>query len=248
MKILVAAKRVTDPDMKIRVKQDGSGIETSSMNYKINPFDEIAIEEGIRIKEAIGGEVIIVSIGSEEAQFEIRSGLAMGCDRGILMLTEQELDSDCVARILVETIHSEKPDVVLLGKQAVDVDDNQVAQLLAEYLGWGQACFASKIEIKEGKAQVHLEVDGGTEVVELDLPGVISVDLRLNEPRFAKLPDILKAKKKEIQKTAVSELGIETVPKVVVKKYAASPKRVGGRIVENVHELVKALKGDAKAI
>jgi electron transfer flavoprotein beta subunit len=248
VKILVTAKRVTDPEMKIKIKSDGSGIELSSMKFKVNPFDEIAIEEGLRIKEARGGEVVIVSIGSEEAQFEIRSGLAMGADRGILVITEEEPDSDAVARILVKLVEDEKPDVVLMGKQAVDIDDNQSAQILAEYLGWGQACFASKIEIEESKATVHREVDGGTEVVEIDLPGIISADLRLNEPRYAKLPDILKAKKKEIKKINVSELGIDITPKVVIKNFTEPPQRKAGRIVEDVAELVKALKEEAKII
>ncbi len=248
MKILVSAKRVTDPDMKIKVKKDGSGIETSSMNYKINPFDEIAVEEAIRIKEAVGGEIVIVSIGSEEAQFEIRGGLSMGADRGMLVTTDEELDSDAVARILVEIVQQENPDIVLLGKQAVDVDDSQVPQLLAEYLGWGQACFASKVEVSNEKALVHREVDGGIEVVEMDLPGIVSADLRLNEPRLAKLPDILKAKKKEIRMISLLELGVDTTPKVIVKKYSDPPQREGGRIVEDVNELVKALKEEAKAI
>ncbi len=248
MKILVTAKRVTDPEMKIKIKSDGSGIELSSMKFKVNPFDEIAIEEGLRIKEAKGGEVVIVSIGSEEAQFEIRSGLAMGGDRGILVITEEEPDSDAVARILVKLVEEEKPDIVLMGKQAVDVDDNQSAQILAEYLGWGQACFASKIEIEESKAKVDREVDGGTEVVEIDLPGIISADLRLNEPRYAKLPDILKAKKKEIKKINASELGIDITPKVVIKNFTEPPQRQAGRIVEDVNELVKALKDEAKII
>ncbi len=248
MKILVSAKRVTDPDMKISVKKDGSGIETSSMKYKVNPFDEIGIEEGIRLKEIHGGEVVIVSVGSEEAQFEIRSGLAMGADRGILIISDDQLDSDAVARILVEVAKQENPDLFILGKQAVDVDDNQVGQLMAEYLGWGQACFASKIDITDGTARVHREVDGGTEIVEIIMPGIVSADLRLNEPRFAKLPDILKAKKKEIQKIPVSEIGIDTSPKVVITRYDKPPQREGGRFVEDVGELVKALKEESKVI
>jgi electron transfer flavoprotein beta subunit len=248
VKILVTAKRVTDPEMKIKIKPDGSGIELSSMKFKVNPFDEIAIEEALRIKEDKGGEVVIVSICSEDAQLEIRSGLAMGADRGILIMTGDDPDSDAVARILVKLVEDEKPDMVIMGKQAVDIDDNQSAQILAEYLGWGQACFASKIEIKENKAVVHREVDGGIEVVEIDLPGVISADLRLNEPRYAKLPDILKAKKKEIKKIEVSELGIDMTPKVVIKNFTEPHQRKAGRIVADVAELVKALKDEAKII
>jgi electron transfer flavoprotein beta subunit len=248
VKIIVTAKRVTDPEMKIKIKPDGSGIELSSMKFKINPFDEIAIEESLRIKEAKGGEVVIVSIGSEEAQFEIRSGLAMGGDRGILVTTEDDLDSDAVARILAKVVENEKPDIVLMGKQAVDIDDNQSAQLLAGYLGWGQACFASKIEIEGSKAKVHREVDGGTEVVEIVLPGVVSADLRLNEPRYPKVPDILKAKKKKIDIISVSELGVDIAPKVVVKKFSEPPQRKAGRIVKDVTELVNALKNEVKII
>ncbi|MDX9788676.1 MAG: electron transfer flavoprotein subunit beta/FixA family protein [Desulfobacterales bacterium] len=248
MKILVTAKRVTDPEMKIIIKSDGSGIELSSMKYKINPFDEIAIEEGLRIKEAKGGEVVIVSIGTEESQLEIRSGLSMGCDRGVLVVSDDNLDSDTVARILFKVIEDEKPNLVLMGKQAVDIDDNQCAQLLAEYLGWGQACFASKIDIDGTIAKVHREVDGGTEVVEIDLPGIISTDLRLNEPRYAKLPDVLKAKKKEIKKIFPAELGVDTTPKVVIKKFAKQPQRKSGRIVEDIAELVSALKDEVKII
>jgi len=200
MKILVTAKRVTDPDMKIKVKADGTGVEMSSMSFKVNPFDEIAIEEALRIRDDKGGEVIVIGIGPEKAQTEIRYGLSMGADRGIHISVGSDLDSDGVARILEKVVETESPDLVLLGKQAIDVDDNQVSQLLAEYLGWGQACFASKIEINDTTARVEREVDGGIEVVDMDLPGVISADLRLNEPRYPALPAIMKAKKKEIKK------------------------------------------------
>lgn len=248
MKILVTAKRVTDPDMKIEVKPDGSGIELSSMSFKINPFDEIAIEEALRIKEAKGGEVIVVGIGDSKAITEIRSGLAMGADRGILVITKDAVDSYTVARILVKVIEQEQPDIVFLGKQAVDVDDNQVTQLLAEYLGWGQACFASKVELEDGKARVHREVDGGMEVVEIDLPGIISTDLRLNEPRYPKVSDILKADRKEVKEVTPADLGVDVAPRVVVKGFHESPQRQGGRVVADVAELVKALKEEAKVI
>lgn len=248
MKIIVTAKRVTDPDMKIKVKEDGTGIEMSSMSFKVNPFDEIAIEEALRIREDKGGEVIIVGIGSDKAQTEIRYGLSMGADRGIHVTAGSDLDSDAVARILVKVVEAESPDLVLLGKQAIDVDDNQVAQLLAAYLGWGQACFASKIEINENTARVEREVDGGIEVVEMDLPGIVSADLRLNEPRYPALPAIMKAKKKEIKKMTPADLGVDTTPKVVVKTMAEPPQRGGGRIVEDVAELIKALKEEARVI
>lgn len=248
MKILVTAKRVTDPDMKIKVKEDGTGIEMSSMSFKVNPFDEIAIEEALRIREDKGGEVIIVGIGSDKAQTEIRYGLSMGADRGIHVIAGSDLDSDAVARILVKVVETESPDLVLLGKQAIDVDDNLVAQLLAGYLGWGQACFASKIEINENTARVEREVDGGIEVVEMDLPGVISADLRLNEPRYPALPAIMKAKKKEIKKMTPADLGVDATPKVVITRLVEPPQREGGRIVEDVAELIKALKEEARVI
>ena len=248
MKILVTAKRVTDPDMKIKVKEDGSGIEMSSMSFKVNPFDEIAIEEALRIKEDKGGEVIVVGIGDDKAQTEIRYGLSMGADRGIHVNAGGDLDSDAVARILAGIVESESPDLVMLGKQAIDVDDNQVPQLLAEYLGWGQACFASKVEIGENTARVEREVDGGIELVEMDLPGIISADLRLNEPRYPALPAIMKAKKKEIKKMSPADLGVDTTPKVIVKTLAEPPQRGGGRIVADVAELIKALKEEARVI
>ncbi|MGB9499411.1 MAG: electron transfer flavoprotein subunit beta/FixA family protein [Dissulfuribacterales bacterium] len=248
MKILVTAKRVTDPDMKIKVKEDGTGIEMSSMSFKVNPFDEIAIEEALRIKEDKGGEVVVVGIGSDKAQTEIRYGLSMGADRGIHIIAGSDLDSDAVARILVKVVEAESPDLVLLGKQAIDVDDNQVAQLLAEYLGWGQACFASKIEINENTARVEREVDGGIEVVDIDLPCVISADLRLNEPRYPALPAIMKAKKKEIKKMTPADIGVDTTPKVVITQLAEPHRRGAGRIVEDVEELVKALKEEAKVV
>ncbi|MFO7962323.1 MAG: electron transfer flavoprotein subunit beta/FixA family protein [Desulfobacterales bacterium] len=248
MKILVSVKRVPDPEMTVEIEPDGKGIDVSRIKYKANPFDEIALEEALRIREAEGGEVVIASIGPESAQFEIRGCLAMGADWAILVVTDSYLDPDSVARILVELVRSEKPDIVLMGKQASDSDDVQAPQLLAEYLGWGQACFASKINIEKGRAVVHREIDGGTEVVALNLPGVISADLRLNEPRYAKLQDILKAKKKDIIKLCASDLGIDIDPKVVVNRYAYPPKRKPGRIVTDVTELIAALKHEAKVI
>lgn len=225
MKILVTAKRVTDPDMKIKIKPDGSGIDLSSMSFKVNPFDEIAIEEALRIREDKGGEVVVVGIGSDKAKTEIRYGLSMGADRGIHVQVDGYMDSEVIARILKSIVEREQPDLVLLGKQAVDDDNNQVAQLLAEYLGWGQACFASKIKINENNAVVEREVDGGIEVLEMDLPGIISADLRLNEPRYPALPAIMKAKKKELQSLKLNDLSIEIVPKVIIKMMAEPPQR-----------------------
>lgn len=248
MKILATVKRVTDPDMKIKVKEDGSGIDLSSISFKVNPFDEIAVEESLKIKESHGGEVVVVGVGDRNAQTEIRYGLSMGADRGIHVQTEGYLDSDIVARILKTIVEIEQPDVVLLGKQAVDDDNNQVAQLLAEYLDWGQACFASKIDIMDSTARVEREVDGGIEVMELDLPGVISADLRLNEPRYPALPAVMKANKKELKVYNPSELGVEMQPKVIVKRLAEPTGREGGSIVPDVPALIKWLKEEAKVI
>ena len=248
MKILVTAKRVTDPDMKIKILPDGSGIDLSSMSFKVNPFDEIAIEEALRIKADKGGEVVVVGIGSSKAQTEIRYGLSMGADRGILVQADGYLDSDAIARLLKAVVDKEQPDLVLTGKQAVDDDNNQAAQLLAEYLDWGQACFASRIDVNETKAVVEREVDGGIEVIELDLPAIISADLRLNEPRYPALPAIMKAKKKELKIIRPDDLGVDISPKVVIKKMAEPARRTGGRIVEDVAELIRCLKEEAKVL
>jgi len=248
MKILATVKRVTDPDMKIKVKEDGSGIDLSSISFKVNPFDEIAVEESLRIKELHGGEVVVVGVGDRNAQTEIRYGLSMGADRGIHVQTEGYMDSDVVARLLKSVVEMEQPDLVLLGKQAVDDDNNQVAQLLAEYLDWGQACFASKIDIANSTTRVEREVDGGIEVIEIDLPGIVSADLRLNEPRYPALPDVLKANKKELKMYNPSELGVDMHPKVIVKQLAEPPRRKGGRIVPDVPALIRWLKEDAKVI
>ena len=248
MKILATVKRVTDPDMKIKVKEDGSGIDLSSISFKVNPFDEIAVEESLKIKELHGGEVVVVGVGDRNAQTEIRYGLSMGADRGIHVQTEGYMDSDVVARVLQSVAEMEQPDLVLLGKQAVDDDNNQVAQLLAEYLNWGQACFASKIDITNSTARVEREVDGGIEVIEMDLPGIVSADLRLNEPRYPALPDVMKANKKELKMYNPSELGIDMHPKVIVKQLAEPPGREGGCIVPDVTALIKWLKEEAKVI
>lgn len=248
MKVLVTVKRVTDPDMKIEVKADGSGIELSSMNFKVNPFDEIAVEEAVRLVEANGGEVVAISIGPAEAETEIKTALAMGAARGILVLAGEGLDSDAVARLLVRLVEQESPDLVIMGKQAVDLDDNQVAQLLAEYLGWGQACFACRVELAGGRARVEREVDGGIEVVEMDLPGVISADLRLNEPRYPTYAQIMKARQKEIKRVTPEDLGVDVSPKVVVRGFAPPPRRRGGRFVADVAELVRALRDEAKVV
>ena len=249
MKILVTAKRVTDPDAKIRVKPDGTGIETVGLEYKLNPFCENAVEAAVSIVEKGGGEVVAVTIGSDDAATNLRTALAMGAERGIhVKATDDQLDSDLTARILAKVFANEKPDLFILGKQAVDGDSNQVGQLVAEYLGLPQACFASKLEIANGKVVVTREIDGGLETLELTLPAVITADLRLNTPRLPTLPNVLKAKRKPIQAVTPADLGVDTSLKVATVAYEAPPQRKGGRTVKTVQELVDALKNEAKAI
>lgn len=248
MKILVRAKRVVDPDMKIIVKPDGSGIERSSVSFKLNPFDEIAVEEALRIREEHGGEVVAVSVGEPASLTELRVALAMGADRGILVVTEHPVDADLTARALVRVVEKEKPDVMMLGKQAIDFDEAGVSQMMAEYLGWGQACFASCVSIEEGKAVVHREVDGGIEIVEVRLPGIISADLRLNEPRYPKVSDVLKADRKKVDQIPLAEMDIDPAPKVMIRGMSQAPGRKGGRLVEDVGELIRAMKEEAKVL
>ena len=250
MKILVTVKRVTDPDVKIKVKPDGSGVVTEGIDFKVNPFDEIAVEEALRIKEKLDGEVVVASIGPQDATKEIRSALAMGAERGILVKTDQAIDPYVAAQVLVKLVEEEKPDVILMGKQAVDGDNNQTGQMLAEMLGVGQACFASKVEISDDgkKATVTREVDGGFDVVELDLPAVITADLRLNEPRYASLPGIMKKKKKPIKEIDLGELGVDVTPRVVWHKFSEPPARKAGIKVPDVPTLVAKLRDEAKVI
>jgi len=250
VKILVTAKRVTDPDVKVKVKPDGSGIVTDGIDYKVNPFDEIAVEEGLQLKEKFGGEVIVIGLGPKEATKEIRSGLAMGADRGVLIITEDRLDSTSVASVFKKIIDEEKPDLILMGKQAVDGDNNQTGQILAEMLNLPQACFASKIEISEDQKKAHVtrEVDGGFDHVEVDLPAVITADLRLNEPRYASLPGIMKAKRKQIKEIELAELGLDTTPKVVWREFSEPPARKAGIMVPDVATLVTKLRDEAKVL
>ncbi|MEA2626023.1 MAG: electron transfer flavoprotein beta subunit [Candidatus Binatota bacterium] len=249
MKILVPAKRVPDPNSTIKVKPDGSGIVTDNLKWVINPFDEIAIEEGLRIKEKSGpAEVVLVSIGSKAASEQLRTGLAMGADRAILVLSEEAIDSLAVARVLAKIVETEQIELVLMGKQAIDADSNQAGQMLAELLGWPQATFASKIELGDGRAKVTREVDGGLETLDLALPAVITTDLRLNEPRYASLPGIMKARKKELKEVPIADLGVDAAPKLKVLRMVPPAKREGGRKVENVHELVQSLHNEAKVI
>ena len=251
MKILVTVKRVPDPETTIRVKPDGSGIVTDNIKYVINPFDEIAIEEALRIKEKLGkGEVILASIGTKVVSEQLRTGLAMGADRAILVMCEQELDSLGVARILAKLVEREHPDLVLMGKQAIDDDSNQAGQMLAALLNWPQATFASKVEFaaEQTSVQVTREVDGGLETVGFSLPGIVTADLRLNEPRYASLPGIMKARKKEIKEVPVAELDIDITPLLKVQKMDPPVKKEAGKKVETVQELINLLHTEAKVI
>lgn len=249
MKILVPTKRVPDPATNIQVLADGSGIATENVKWVINPFDEIAIEEALRIKERLGvGEVVLVAVGQKSWQEQLRTGLAMGADRAILMLSEVALDCTAIARVLAKLVAEEKPDLIILGKQAIDDDSNQVGQMLAEILGWPQATFASKVEIKEGRCTVVREVDGGLETLGFSLPAVITTDLRLNEPRYASLPGIMKARKKELKEVAVESLGVDLTPQLKVRMLRPPSKREAGRKVSSVAELVNLLHSEAKLI
>jgi electron transfer flavoprotein beta subunit len=248
VKILVPIKRVPDPATTIRVLPDGSGIATDNVKWVINPFDEIAIEEALRIKEKLTGEVVLVTVGQSPWQEQLRTGLAMGADRAILVKHDGALDSLAIARILAKVISDEKPELVLLGKQAIDDDSNQVGQMLAEMLGWPQATFASKVEFTDQKVTVTREVDGGLEAIAFNLPAVITTDLRLNEPRYASLPGIMKARKKELKEVPADSLGVDLAAKLKVKTLAAPPKRQAGKKVGSVQELVQVLHTEAKVI
>ncbi|MGC6416098.1 MAG: electron transfer flavoprotein subunit beta/FixA family protein [Bradymonadia bacterium] len=252
MKILVTAKRVTDPYSKISLKKDGSGLDLDNVDYKMNPFCEIAIEEALRIAEdADDPEIVVVAIGNDDATKEVRTGLAMGADRGILVEHEEdELDSDLVARILVKICEDEEPNLVILGKQATDGDSNQVGQLLAEYLNWPQATFAYKVEMNDDfdGADVMREVDGGVETVRIQFPAVITTDLRLNEPRYASLPGIMKAKRKPLDVFDLEELELDGDLKVETVGFSMPPERQAGIIVDSVDQLMDKLTNEAKVI
>ncbi len=249
MKILATVKRVTDPDAKIKVLADGTGIETEGIEFKVNPFDENGVEEAVTLKEAHGGEVVLVSIGTEDAIANMRTSLAVGADRGILVLAkDEELDSDITARIVAEVAKKEQPDLIIIGKQAVDGDSGQVGQAVAEYLGLPQACFASKVDVNGDKVVVKREVDGGIETLEMDMPAVITADLRLNVPRLPKLPNILKAKRKKIEQITPADLGVDMGLKVETLRFEAPPERKGGEFVKTVEELIEKLHNEAKVI
>jgi electron transfer flavoprotein beta subunit len=251
VKILVTVKRVPDPETVIKIAPDGAGIVTDNVKWVINPFDEIAIEEALRIKEKVAGtEVVLVSIGQKNSQEQLRTGLAMGADRAILVLSDAALEPLAVARVLQKLTDTEKPDLLLMGKQAIDDDSNCAGQMLAELLGWPQATFASKVGLggDQKSATVTREVDGGLETDTVPLPAVVTADLRLNEPRYASLPGIMKARKKELKEIPVAELGVDVAPKVKIVKLETPPKRSGGRKVGSVQELVQVLHTEAKVI
>ena len=251
MKVLVTVKRVPDPETTIRVKSDGSGIETDNIKYVINPFDEIALEEALRIKEKLGsGEVVLVSIGDRVVTEQLRTGLAMGADRAILVGCDQDLDSLAVARILAKIVEDESPQLVLMGKQAIDDDANQAGQMLAALLGWPQATFASEVVLSDDQQAVKVtrEVDGGLETIGFALPGIITSDLRLNEPRYASLPGIMKARKKEIREIVATDLGVDIAPRLTIKSLEPPTQKEAGKKVETVEELIGLLHDEAKVI
>ncbi|MBO6836612.1 MAG: electron transfer flavoprotein subunit beta/FixA family protein [Alphaproteobacteria bacterium] len=249
MKVLVPVKRVVDYNVKIRVKADQTGVETANVKMSMNPFDEIAVEQAVRLKEAgQAEEVIAVSIGPQQSQETIRTALAMGADRGILVQHDGEVEPLAVAKILKAVAEAEGPGVVLCGKQAIDDDANQTAQMLSALLGWPQATFVSKLEIGDGEATATREVDGGLETIKVKLPAVCSVDLRLNEPRYASLPNIMKAKKKPIDTKTPADLGVDPTPRLQTVKVVEPPPRQAGVKVADVAELVAKLRNEAKVI
>ena len=246
MKLLVCVKRVVDYNVKIRVKPDGSGVELANIKMSMNPFDEIADEEAVRLKEqGKATEIVAVSIGPQQAGETIRTALAMGADRGILVKTDAPVEPLGVAKILAKVVEQEKPDLVIMGKQAIDDDSNQTGQMLAALLGWPQGTFAFKVNVGEGSIDVTREVDGGLQTVGLKLPAIVTTDLRLNEPRYASLPNIMKAKKKPLDETSPETLGVDVAPRLKVVKTAEPGGRKAGVKVGSVAELVQKLKVEA---
>jgi electron transfer flavoprotein beta subunit len=249
MKVLVAVKRVVDYNVKIRVKADRTGVETANVKMSMNPFDEIGVEEAVRLKEKnLATEIVAVSIGPQQAQETIRTALAMGADRGILVQTDAEMQPLAVAKVLKALVAKENPKLVILGKQAIDDDCNQTGQMLAALLGWAQGTFASKLALSGETAELTREVDGGLETLELKLPLVMTTDLRLNEPRYASLPNIMKAKKKPIESVTPDALGVDVAPRLATLKVEEPAKRKGGVKLKDVAELVGKLKTEAKVI
>jgi len=249
MKILVAVKRVIDFNVKVRVRSDAKGVDLTNVKMSMNPFDEIAVEEAVRLKDrGIATEVVAISCGVPACQETLRTAMAMGADRGILVETDADLQPLAVAKILKAIVAQEKPDLVILGKQAIDDDANQTGQMLAALLDWPQATFASKVDTAKGSATVKREVDGGLETVEVKLPAIITTDLRLNEPRYATLPNIMKAKKKPLATTNPTTLGVDVAPRLTTLKVTEPAKRKGGGKVADVKELVAKLRNEAKVI
>jgi len=249
MKIIVPVKRVVDYNVKVRVKPDGSGVDTANVKMSMNPFDEIAVEEAVRLKEkGVATEIIAVSCGITACQETLRTALALGADRAILVQTDVELQPLAVAKLLKAIAQKESPQLVILGKQAIDDDSNQTGQMLAALLNWPQATFASKVEIADGRAKVKREIDGGTETLDMALPAVVTTDLRLNEPRYATLPNIMKAKKKPLETLTPDALGVDVAPRLKTLKVVEPPKRKGGGRVADVAELVAKLRNEAKVI
>jgi electron transfer flavoprotein beta subunit len=249
MKALVAVKRVVDYNVKIRVKTDCSGVETANVKFSANPFDEIAVEEAVRLKEAgVVSEIVAVSIGPAVAQDVLRASLALGADRAILVETDDEAQPLAVAKILKALCEREAPQLVILGKQAIDDDSNQTGQALAALLGWPQGTFASKLVVKDGRADVTREIDGGLETVSLSLPAVVTTDLRLNEPRYASLPNIMKAKKKPLDVIPAAAFGLDIAPRLITLRVEAPPQRQAGVKVANIAALIDKLKNEAKVI
>ena len=249
MKVLVPIKRVVDYNVKIRVKADQTGVDLANVKMSMNPFDEIGVEEAIRLKEkGVVTEIIAVSVGPQATQETIRTALAMGADRGILVKVDHEVEPLTVAKILAGIAKAEQPQLIILGKQAIDDDSNQTGQMLAQLLGWGQGTFASKVVVEGGKAEVTREVDGGLQTLRLNLPAIITTDLRLNAPRYASLPNIMKAKKKPIDEKSPADYGVDPAPLLKVLKVTEPPKRKGGSKVKTVQELVDKLKNEAGVI
>ncbi len=249
MKVLVPVKRVIDYNVKIRVKPDGTGVETQNVKMSMNPFDEISIEEAVRLKEAgIATDVVAVSMGPKQCTETIRTALAMGADRGIHVLTDDDMEPLAVAKAMKALAEKEEPQLIIVGKQAIDDDSNQTGQMTSALLGWSQACFASVLKVEGDKATVTREIDGGLETVDITMPAVVTVDLRLNEPRYASLPNIMKAKKKPIEEFSPADLGVDTTPRLAVVNVAEPPKREGGGKVADVQELVSKLMSEAKVI
>ncbi|MBP6096351.1 MAG: electron transfer flavoprotein subunit beta/FixA family protein [Methyloversatilis sp.] len=249
MKVLVPVKRVIDYNVKIRVAADGSGVETANVKMSMNPFDEIAVEEAVRLREAgVATEVIAVSCGGASCQDTLRAAMAIGADRAVLVSTEVELQPLAVARLLAAVAKREQPQLVICGKQAIDDDANQTGQMLAALLGWGQATFASKVQVTDGRAVVTREIDGGLETISVALPALISTDLRLNEPRYASLPNIMKAKKKPLDTLTPAELDVDVTPRLTTLRVSEPAKRQSGVKVADVAELVAKLRNEAKVL